>query len=58
MNNPEKLEAYGTEDEEHKKIHTAQYVLDKQTQIAQIMHEPSKTTGVKDETNIVFIRKS
>ena len=45
MNNPEKLERYGTQDKEKQNKNKTQYVLDtticKQTQITLIRHEPS-----------------
>ena len=59
MNNPEKLATYGTQDEEKQSKNTTHYVLDttirKQTQIT---NNVNKTTGGKDESNFVFIRKS
>ena len=45
MNNPEKLERYGTQDKQKQNKNKTQYVLDttmrKQTQITLIRHEPS-----------------
>ena len=68
MGNPEKLATFGTQDEGKQHKNTT-YVLDttmrKQTQITQIGHDsapppppPLKTTGGKDEPNIVRIGKS
>ena len=62
MDNPEKPTKQGIQDDEKQTKNTTQYVLDtticKQTQITQARHEHSQTTGGKDESNIVFMRKS
>ena len=62
MNNPEKLSILGTQDENKRNKNTTQYALDtpmrKQTHIMLIKHEHLKTTGSKDEPNIVLVRKS
>ena len=65
MDIPEKLAKQGTQEEETQSKNTTQYVLDtttgKQTQITNMRHEtwsPLQTSRVKDEPNIVVMRKS
>ena len=57
MDYPEKLAKEGTQDEEKQNKNTAQYVLDT-TMRKQIRYIPSYKQQLKDETSIVFMRKS
>ena len=55
MENPEKLAAQGTKDEEKQYKNTTQYVLDttlrKQTQITQTRHEPPTNNAIKTKAS-------
>ena len=62
MNNPEKLATFGTQDEDKQNKTTTQYMLDtnirKQTNNVNKTLALIQTTGGKDETNVVFMRRS
>ena len=61
MYNPEKLETYGTQDEDKQNKNTTQYVLNttmrKQTNNVNTTWAILQQIGGKDEPNIVVMRK-
>jgi hypothetical protein len=60
LDNPEKLAAYDTKDEEKQSItqHIRGENLFMQTNTNNVKKDILQTTGGKDEQNIVFMRKS